>query len=88
MGESHNLIFSESALNQLYITIVRYCTKKLYSPSIRELCNLTGFSSSGTVRLQLQELVRQGRITWDGNGKARTIALTNYKLVKCEPSEP
>ncbi len=84
MAARHSLIFADYAMNQLYTTIVDYCTEKLYPPSIRELCSLTGFSSSGTVRLQLQELARRGLIRIDGDGKARTIALTNYKLVKCE----
>ena len=45
-------------------------------PTIRELCKLTGRSSSATIHSYLEKLKRSGYIEYE-KGKSRTIRLLN-----------
>lgn len=52
--------------------ICDFIASRGYSPTVRELCELTGRSSSGTVAVQLGCLRAKGYITFE-DGKSRTI---------------
>lgn len=60
----------EFILNKIKIFIA----KNGYSPSIRELCDLCGLSSTATIFVHLKNLINKGYITQSGK-KFRTILL-------------
>lgn len=66
-----------------YDFIVDYVTENLYAPSIREICEATGFSSSSSVYSHLYSLQHDGYIKiGEEIGQPRSIKLLGYKLVK------
>ena len=66
----------------IYNFIVNFMTEKGYSPSIREIGDAVGLSSTSSVFNQLMNLQDDGLIKMQ-NGKSRTISLVGYRLMKC-----
>ena len=66
---------------KIYNFIVNFMTEKGYSPSIREIGDAVGLSSTASVFNQLINLQDEGLIKMQ-NGKSRTISLVGYKFVK------
>ena len=67
---------------KIYNFIVSFITNKGYSPSIREIGDAVGLSSTSSVFNQLMNLQDEGLIKMQ-NGKSRTISLVGYRLMKC-----
>ena len=67
---------------KIYNFIVNFMTNKGYSPSIREIGDAVGLSSTSSVFNQLMNLQDEGLIKMQ-NGKSRTISLVGYRLMKC-----
>ncbi|MFI3206082.1 MAG: transcriptional repressor LexA [Clostridia bacterium] len=66
------------SLSETQIKIYKYLQKELSSgvpPSVREICNATGLSSTSSVHSQLISLEKMGLIK-RGTGKNRSITLT------------
>lgn len=59
---------------RIYKAIVQYIDEKGYSPTVRELCKMTGKNSPGTVESHLQKLKENGYITFIPN-LSRTIRI-------------
>lgn len=59
----------------VYNAIKEYINEKGYAPTIRELCELTGKSSTSTIHARLMSLEKSGYIKTH-NGKCRTIQLS------------
>ena len=66
---------------EVYKAIKKFIKENKYSPSIRELCDMTGKSSSGTIQTHLKNLKKLGFITYENN-IGRTIRIT--KEFKCK----
>ena len=66
---------------KIYNFIVNFMTEKGYSPSIREIGDAVGLSSTSSVFNQLMNLQDEGLIKMQ-NGKSRTISLVGYRLMK------
>ena len=64
----------------VYLEIKKYIDKYGYSPSVRELCKLSGKSSTGTIRQHLVNLKKLGYIDYIDK-KSRTIRI--IKDFKC-----
>jgi len=77
--------YKETGLERVYTFIVKFITENRYSPSVREICEGTGLSSTASVSDHLMELELMGKIEMRRN-TARTIRLVGYKLVKMEGS--
>ncbi len=78
-------------LDKVYLAIITYIQEHGYAPTIRELCELTGFKSTSTVKRFLDKLIELGKIETDaGIGFSRAIRVTGYKFVKInqERSQP
>lgn len=75
----------ETGLERVYRFIVDFIIENCYSPSVREICEGTGLSSTASVSDHLMELELMGKIEMKRN-VARTIRLVGYKLVKMEGS--
>lgn len=58
----------------LFRSIESYLAAHGYGPTVRELCEDTGLSSTATVHYHLRRLVQEGRILMDP-GKKRAISL-------------
>lgn len=65
----------------VYIAIEDFINEYGYSPSVRELCKITGKSSPGTIYTHLKKLKELGFITFIEN-KNRTIRIT--KKYRCK----
>lgn len=63
----------------VYDTIVSLIARNGISPTIREICDATGYASTSTVHKHLKVLRRQGFITFS-KGCGRTIRLTACAL--------
>lgn len=59
--------------------IIEYMEEHQYSPSIRELCQMTGLNSTSSVYWHLKSLEKEGRIIFDG---VRCIAVMGYQFCK------
>jgi repressor LexA len=66
---------------EVYIAIEDFIKEYGYSPSVRELCNITGKSSPGTIYVHLHKLKDLGYITFI-DGKNRTIRI--IKKYRCK----
>lgn len=75
----------ETGLERVYKFLVSFITENCYSPSVREICEGTGLSSTASVSDHLIELELMGKIEMRRSA-ARTIRLVGYKLVKMEGS--
>ena len=71
---------------KIYNFLVDYITKNGYAPSMREICNGTGLSSTGSVYDHLKILEVVGKIEMKPN-TPRAIKLVGYKFVKTEGLE-
>lgn len=66
---------------ELYVSIKEFIENYKYSPSIRELCEILGGKSTGTILPSLRILRKKGYINFL-DGKSRTITI--LKEVKYE----
>ena len=61
--------------NEIYVEIKKYFNTYGCFPTIRELCDLTGRSSTSTIKDYLDKLERKGYITWGGSARKSKIIL-------------
>lgn len=66
---------------KIYDFIKAYIQENTYPPSIREICEGTGLSSTNTVYTHLTKMVTMGAITMQ-EGKPRTIRLLMDDLIE------
>ena len=59
--------------NEIYQGIKKYYKTYGYFPTIREICKITGRSSTGTIKDQLVKLERKRYITWGGSARKSKI---------------
>lgn len=59
--------------NEIYQEIKKYYNTYGYFPTIREICELTGRSSTATIKDHLVRLEKKGFITWGGNARKSKI---------------
>ena len=63
--------------------IVGYISDHQYPPSVRELCDITGFKSTSSVHKYINKLLEEGLIETDcGIGASRALRVPGYKFVK------
>ena len=73
----------ETGLERVYRFLMNFITENCYSPSVREICEGTGLSSTASVSDHLMELELMGKIEMRRSA-ARTIRLVGYKMVKVD----
>lgn len=61
--------------NEIYQEIKKYYNTYGYFPTIREICEITGRSSTSTIKDHLIKLERKGYITWGGSARKSKIIL-------------
>ena len=61
--------------NDIYQVIKRYYNTYGYFPTIREICELSGRSSTSTIKDYLNKLEKKGCIMWCGNARKSKIIL-------------
>lgn len=75
----------------IYNYIVTYISQYMFSPSIRDICDAVGLSSTSSVHAHLNKLERLGFIERVCDDKmeyaTRNIRLKGYKLVKHEEAK-
>lgn len=63
----------------VYIAIKDYITEKKFSPTMRELCDITDFKSTATIHKYIKRLENKGYIKRD-KILARCITLSEHRL--------
>ncbi len=64
-------------------TIIEYIQVHGYSPTIREICDITGIKSTATVQIHMKVMFDRGILETDsGYGSSRAIRVPGYKFVK------
>lgn len=66
---------------KIYDFLVEFITENGYSPSIREICQAVGLSSTSSVHSQLMMLERMGKIHIELR-KTRAIKIIGYEFRK------
>ena len=61
--------------------IIQFMEEHNYSPTIRELCDMSGLKSTSTVYMHLQKLKSDGLISMV-EYEPRTITVKGYKYMK------
>lgn len=61
--------------NEIYQGIKKYYNTYGYFPTIREICEITGRSSTSTIKDHLDKLEKKGFIVWGGNARKSKIIL-------------
>lgn len=81
MGVHNGEIDSELMKTRDFVLqcIIEYMEEHQYSPSIRELCDMTGLTSTSTVHQHLSTLSKEGRIEFNGR---RCIRVAGYRFGK------
>lgn len=78
----------EQTRERILMFIVDFLTNKGYTPTVREICEGTGLSSTATVHCQLTKMEKLGMIKFGQYGTPRTLTVPGYKFVKeNEPKE-
>lgn len=73
----------EETREKILQCIIQYIEKHGYPPSVRELCEMTGLHSTGSVHRQLKTMIEMGVLETDeGIGMSRAIRVPGYKFVK------
>lgn len=81
MGKSKAQGSKSSATKMhIYEKTVAFLLSNGYSPTVRELCDITGLKSTSTVKLYLDELAVEGLITMRSDSP-RTICVKGLRLV-------
>lgn len=84
MERSYIMAKLSNARDKVYGVIKEYIIEKGYSPSIREICQITGYKSTSSVHNHIQTLIREGRvIVKEGMepGTPRTLCLHGYHYI-------
>ena len=66
---------------KVYNYIVKYMKENGYAPSVREICQGVGLSSTSSVHNHLSNLEEEGKIKMRGNSP-RAICIIGYEFVK------
>ena len=64
---------------EIYLFLIKYFKENGYAPSLREISEGVGLSSTATIKHHLDGLERKKKIKRDSN--PRTIGLTEYTFV-------
>lgn len=70
---------------RVYNFIVEFMKENLYAPSVREICNGTGLSSTATVHSHLEMLEMLGKIKMKRK-TTRAIKLVGFEIREVEES--
>ena len=71
--------------DKVYDFIVAYVKENLFAPSIRDICQGCGYTSTSTVATHLYQLQKRGLIELPNEwGSPRCIKLVGYKLERVE----
>lgn len=66
---------------KVYIAIKNFINQYNYAPTIRQLCELTGLSSTSTVKARLDSLEKSGYIYIDKDDNNKSLCRT-IKIIK------
>ena len=68
---------------KVYGAIIDYINEHQYPPTLREICKMTGISSTNTVHHHIERLTLEGKLESDaGMGSPRALRVPGYKFVK------
>ena len=78
-----NKIRGEEVREKMLQSIIGYMEKHGYSPSFREIREMTGIKSTSTIQTHMEKLLKEGKIETDaGFNTPRAIRVPGYKFTK------
>lgn len=78
----------EETREKILKSIVSYIEEHGYSPSVRDICDMTGLKSTSTIKSHLDRMFRDGLLETDcGIGTPRAIRVPGYKFLKIGSDE-
>lgn len=76
--------WSNDSKQKVLEAVIYFIQSHGYSPSVREICDRTGLTSTSTVHHHIMSLVDEGKLNIGGYGESRTISVPGYEFVKVE----
>lgn len=66
---------------KVYEAIKQFIKEHRYSPSVRDLCELSGLNSNSSIHAHMESLRADGLIDYNDN-EARTITVSCFEIVE------
>lgn len=79
--------WSSDSKQMVLDAVILFFKKHGYSPTIREICEMTGLTSTSSVHYHISRLVAEGKLNIGDYKSSRTITVPGYKFVKEEANE-
>ena len=79
--------WSDDSKQRVLDAVILFFENHGYSPTIREICDMTGLTSTSTVHHHIERLVNAGKLNMGEYGSPRTITVPGYKFVKVEDTK-
>lgn len=72
----------EKTKERVLNSIIEYIKEHGYPPSAQDICEMTRLKSKASVHEYLRQLMMDGKIESDDEGKARAIKVSDYTYIK------
>lgn len=79
--------WSSDSKQRVLDAVILFFENHGYSPTIREICDMTGLTSTSSVHYHISRLVAEGKLNIGDYKSSRTITVPGYKFVKTEGKE-
>lgn len=76
--------WSSDSKQRVLEAVILFFKKHGYSPTIREICDLTGLTSTSSVHYHISRLVAEGKLNIGDYKSSRTITVPGYEFVKID----
>lgn len=74
--------WSSDSKQKVLDAVILFFKNHGYSPTIREICDMTGLTSTSTVHYHISKLVAEGKLNIGDYKSSRTITVPGYEFVK------
>lgn len=79
--------WSDDSKQKILDAVILFFENHGYSPTIREICDMTGLTSTSTVHYHISRLVAEGKLNIGDYKSSRTITVPGYEFVKAKTDE-
>ena len=79
--------WSSDSKQRVLEAVILFFKKHGYSPTIREICDMTGLASTSSVHYHISRLVAEGKLNIGDYKSSRTITVPGYRFVKTDGKE-
>ena len=79
--------WSSDSKQMILDAVILFFENHGYSPTIREICDMTGLTSTSSVHYHISRLVAEGKLNIGDYKSSRTITVPGYKFMKEDSNE-